>query len=765
MKSPRFTLRLGAGLASQADVGNKAALLDRAATAGLKVPQGIILLHEAWQDALASGLATCHEGRLTVVDPAPLLNLFESPHLTGPVAVRSAFSSEDGPGVSLAGFFQSRLWVEAGEVEPFIAALEEVWSSARDTSETVRRDVLIMRMVEAQHAGVAFTEREFEDDLVNVTTGTAEQLVAGRITGESLELPKLRRWERPARTGILAPWAIRLQRLLRDVRRVFGAGNWDIEWADDGRCCWLVQVRPVTRPTRRNEIYTRANFTEILPELPSRFMTSVIASCADEVFAYYRTHDRSLPTRRPLIDVFHGRPTFNLSLLTDMMRCWGLSTRLVTNSIGGAEVTPGGFRLGRLCRKAPALLRFGLAQLRSVASSRRTIHRILARTEKPGTSLTACIATLRWLYTAVVTDMLALTAAMSMPLLALRLAGVLEEHNARQTTVSTTMFAELDRLRALVTQYPEWREELQQGRLPDGDTMRQAWAAFLDRHGHRGIYESDIARPRLWEAPEALLRSLTHAAGVRPPPPSRSFLGWLTRPLWWQAGRSMRAREELRYHAMIGFDRIRQALLALTASKVAKGDLPNLEAFWMLTVDEACQLDDQWRPAADFFVQRLQEIERCRAVALPDWFRRFDDLESPSQGGEDRLDTHRFTGVSLTSGAVEGQAWVLSEPQTVLPSGYEPATTILVARSVDAGWIPTFACVAGVVVEIGGDLSHGSIILREIGLPAITNVNKVTHGIRTGDALRLCATTGMVERVCDDTERHEERGAVNHVES
>jgi hypothetical protein len=48
-------------------------------------------------------------------------------------------------------------------------------------------------MVNAQYAGVAFTEREFEDDLVNVTNGTAEQLVAGRITGESLELPKLRR--------------------------------------------------------------------------------------------------------------------------------------------------------------------------------------------------------------------------------------------------------------------------------------------------------------------------------------------------------------------------------------------------------------------------------------------------------------------------------------------------------------------------------------------------------------------------------------------
>ena len=48
------------------------------------------------------------------------------------------------------------------------------------------------------------------------------------------------------------------------------------------------------------------------------------------------------------------------------------------------------------------------------------------------------------------------------------------------------------------------------------------------------------------------------------------------------------------------------------------------------------------------------------------------------------------------------------------------------ARSVDAGWIPTFGLVAGVVVETGGDLSHGSIILREIGLPAITNAHHAT---------------------------------------
>ncbi|QUV80466.1 hypothetical protein J8C08_12750 [Chloracidobacterium thermophilum] len=63
----------------------------------------------------------------------------------------------------------------------------------------------------------------------------------------------------------------------------------------------------------------------------------------------------------------------------------------------------------------------------------------------------------------------------------------------------------------------------------------------------------------------------------------------------------------------------------------------------------------------------------------------------------------------------------------------------------DAGWVPVFAGVAGVVVEIGGDLSHGSIVLRELGLPAVTNVRHVTRVIRTGDRIRVQAALGVVE--------------------
>ena len=104
-------------------------------------------------------------------------------------------------------------------------------------------------------------------------------------------------------------------------------------------------------------------------------------------------------------------------------------------------------------------------------------------------------------------------------------------------------------------------------------------------------------------------------------------------------------------------------------------------------------------------------------------------------------------GLSLVSGDVRGRAWVLAEPSTALPPGFDAARTILVARSVDAGWIPTFGLVAGVVVETGGDLSHGSIILREIGRPAITNAQRATQTFASGDQVWLRAGSGAAERL------------------
>ncbi len=157
-------VELGSGRLQLLGVGAKASLVDRAARAGLAVPLGVVLLDGAPAPAAADLPAELR---------APDHGL----------AVRSAFSLEDGRTESHAGRFRSLLRVGPDGITEAVADVRA--SADADSPGSMRRDVLIMDMVDARHAGVAFSEPGWYDDLVNVTTGTAEHLVAGDEPGNA----------------------------------------------------------------------------------------------------------------------------------------------------------------------------------------------------------------------------------------------------------------------------------------------------------------------------------------------------------------------------------------------------------------------------------------------------------------------------------------------------------------------------------------------------------------------------------------------------
>ncbi len=98
-------------------------------------------------------------------------------------------------------------------------------------------------------------------------------------------------------------------------------------------------------------------------------------------------------------------------------------------------------------------------------------------------------------------------------------------------------------------------------------------------------------------------------------------------------------------------------------------------------------------------------------------------------------------GIAASTGEAEGRAHVALSPETgreITPG------QILVARFTDPGWTPIFPLAAAIVTEIGGVLSHGAIVAREFGIPAVVNVQKATQQIRTGDLLRIDGSRGQV---------------------
>lgn len=681
-------------------LGNKIRLLARAKLAGLPVPQSYVLL----------------DG----------FEAYSCP-LSGPMAVRSAFSLEDRQEQSGAGMFVSKLGVRPAQ---FAGAVDEVRRSADRVEACCRKDVLVMRMVEASHAGVAFLQPNFLDDYVEYVAGLADDLLGGRQQGQQLFSSRLHNNLEHLSFGP------RLQRLLRSVWAVFGEEGlgWDIEWADDGRECWLLQVRPITRAPLRNEWLTYANIREILPDPPSVLMTDIVLRGSKELYGYYQNFDPTLPRGRDLIEEVHGRPVFNLSLLCETIRWWGLPSRLVTDNIGGEHGDPPSpLQVTRVLQKLPVLLRQLWSQLTCIRQARMATAKLAPLRQKRFESLAECGQAACLLFTDLVKVMLNLTAALSAPLAMLRRLGVLAQHSARHRSISTSLYEDLVPLQEAVEQHPQWLEALQQGRVPDDPNFQKSWDRFLAKHGHRGIYESDLARPRYRERPEPLLKSLCLPTRHSSSEPAWTPLAYLTAPLWWWCSAVLRAREKWRYESMKCYEHLRLELLRLS---------PVGEQVFQLHLDELAKLDSGDSLSGPFWKHRDQLIQNYKEIDLPHTFRRFSPLRSKSGPHTDL-----WQGVGLSSGRVEGKAWVLSTPSSELPALLEGHKVVLIARTVDAGWIPTFRLVDAVAVELGGDLSHGSIILRELGFPAVTSAAGVWSGLSTGDHVQLDADRGYIQRL------------------
>ena len=102
----------------------------------------------------------------------------------------------------------------------------------------------------------------------------------------------------------------------------------------------------------------------------------------------------------------------------------------------------------------------------------------------------------------------------------------------------------------------------------------------------------------------------------------------------------------------------------------------------------------------------------------------------------------KLRGLNISSGLVEGEVVVITGP-TEFSRMKQGA--ILVAPATSPAWTPLFTLAAGIIVEIGGTLSHSSIVAREYGLPALANVKDATKLLKDGDHVRLDAENETVE--------------------
>jgi pyruvate,water dikinase len=306
-------------------------------------------------------------------------------------------------------------------------------------------------------------------------------------------------------------------------------------------------------------------------------------------------------------------------------------------------------------------------------------------------------------------------------------------------------------------------------RVPACADFRAALDEYLDRWGFRYSGELMLTQPTPAEDPLSVIRLLqTYLAQDRPGPAQLSAerarermaatrrVATMLAPVGAMCFRlvlaatqgAIRLRERARMKQALLYTRLRHVALALGDRLVAQRALAGRDDVFHLTIDEAIALAEGGSAAglAATIAARRTELAACELLQPPDLLTLAPGerwvpgaAAAPVAGGERDAP---LRGSGACGGSAVGRAAVVLD---VTQADALSTGTILVTRQTDPGWAAVFFLVQGLVVERGGMLSHGAIIAREYGIPAVVGVRDATRLIRDGDELRVDGDAGLVE--------------------
>ena len=187
---------------------------------------------------------------------------------------------------------------------------------------------------------------------------------------------------------------------------------------------------------------------------------------------------------------------------------------------------------------------------------------------------------------------------------------------------------------------------------------------------------------------------------------------------------------------------VRSLLLRLGEWLVERGILSSREDIFYLTIQERSELLagglSDWRGVIQ---ARRADRDRYATISVPDTIRDWEEMilgmDRPFPVASERI----LHGIPISGGKVVGPVRLVRSMEDWSRVG---RGDILVVPVIDPGMAPLFGVAAGLIAEMGGTLSHGAIIAREYGLPAVANVPGITTRLKEGDRISLDAERGDI---------------------
>lgn len=724
-------------------------------------------------------------------------------------AVRSSATAEDLPSASFAGQHDSYLNVvgPAAVLEHVGRCWGSLFTERAVTyrlrngvdHRDLRMAVIVQQMAFPQAAGVLFTADPVTSDrkVVSVEAGygLGEALVSGLVNAD---VYKVRDGEVAAkaiapdhrdRAALTDAQVVRLAQLGRRIEAHFGRPQ-DVEWClvDDG--FRIVQSRPITTlfpipavDDDENHVYVSVGHQQMMTDpmkplgLSMWQLTTPRPMCeaGGRLFVDVTRALAAPVSRARLLEVF-GRsdPLIGDALQSildrgDFIRPLAdeASVRppsapieadpaIVAELIEGNETSVAALKRDIRTRSGPALLDFILAdlqELKRVLFDPQSLRVIMAGMEATWW-LNDHMQT--WLGDKNAAD--ALTQSVPHNVTAEMGLALLDVADAIRPHPDVVAFLEHVADDGFLDELPA---------LAGGREAREAIRAYLDRYGMRGVGEIDITRPRWSERPTTLVPMIVHHVKSFEPGAARRRLEQGLR----QAGTKeqellerLRAlsdgerkvaetkrmidrvrtftgyREYPKYGMVSRYFVYKQALLREAERLVRAGVLAEREDAFYLRFEELHDVVRTNRVDDELLRQRKDAFASYQALAPP----RVLSSDGEALTGayrRDGLPAGALVGLAVSAGTVEGRARIIHDvAQADLRSG-----DILVTTYTDPSWAPLFVAIEGLVTEVGGLMTHGAVVAREYGLPAVVGVQHATELIRDGQRIRVHGTDGYVE--------------------
>jgi len=274
-----------------------------------------------------------------------------------------------------------------------------------------------------------------------------------------------------------------------------------------------------------------------------------------------------------------------------------------------------------------------------------------------------------------------------------------------------------------------------------GDEFRR----YIGRHGHRAVRELELrqkgwavdAAPLIASLQSGLRARLQHGAPNRPEQRHETSHPFI-RKLLPLAHAAIRAREHTKSGLVAVTTVFKHAYRALGSCMAEEGLLPDEDAVFFLTHGELGELVQGRRELADIAVSRRLVIDHQMPLHFPQIFsKRPEPIRLEAIEGEDGA----LVGKPVSRGTVTGRARVV---ETLEEAAALEAGEILIAPITDVGWTPYFGLIAGLATDVGSAVSHGAVVAREYGLPAVVDLRVATSRFQTGDLVTLDGDRGTL---------------------